>query len=58
VKVNGQALNPRDEIPAKIYEALSLKVLPKSTLSKAEWEALFLSSAKNEKAPSAFKSTS
>ncbi|MFA5307005.1 MAG: hypothetical protein WC365_06170 [Candidatus Babeliales bacterium] len=57
VTLNGIELSPKFPPPSKIYEPLSWKALPVNTISKNEFEALFLSSATNNPATSQPKST-
>jgi hypothetical protein len=57
VTLNGIQLDPKIPPPAKIYEPLAWKTLPANTISKDEFEALFLSSQPNNHAQSQSKST-
>lgn len=50
VKFGGEQLNPRSELPGKLYEVLSIKALPHNTISKGEFEALFLFSGQKAEA--------
>ena len=54
---DGTQLDPKVAIPGKIWEPLSWHSLPANTISKEEFEALFLSSPKKDPATSQPKST-
>ncbi len=49
VKHNGQPLNPKGDIPSKIYELLQFKALPLNTLTKNEATSFFQSSQVTKK---------
>ena len=57
VTLNGRQLDPRIDLPAKLYEPLSLMVLPLNTLSMDEFKTLFLSSSITKSATSPPSST-
>ncbi|MFA5307144.1 MAG: hypothetical protein WC365_06885 [Candidatus Babeliales bacterium] len=57
VTKDGVQLDPKVAVPSKIWEALSWHSLPANTISKDEFEALFLSSATSSPATSQPKST-